>query len=145
MRLNSVPTSQPPPVMKNRISSQPKHSAVRPLYYHFRSIRPALPTKARSLQLVLVLGCVEKCYFGGQGAIICPGMSSSWSASWQMTMAVGVMEARGKLPLIKELQKQGGWCGGVDRLYSLPSAEPIHHAEPPLWASSWVNGWTSVG
>ncbi len=56
-----------------------------------------------------------------------------------MNMLVGVMEAPGKLPLIKELQR------GVDGLYCLPSAEPIEPAEPPVWASSWVNGWTPVG
>lgn len=51
-----------------------------------------------------------------------------------MNTLVGVMEAPGKLPLIKELQR------GVDGLYRVPSAEPIEPAEAPLWASSWVNG-----
>lgn len=44
-----------------------------------------------------------------------------------MNVAVGVMEAPGKLPLITELQR------GVDGLYRLPSTEPIEPAEPPLW------------
>lgn len=59
-------------------------------------------------------------------------MSHSWSASWQMNMLLVVMEAPGKLPLIKELQRRG-------RVVS------FRPAEPPLWASSWVNGWTPVG
>lgn len=139
MRLNSVPASQPPPVMKNRIPSQVKHSAALLYFIAFAASAWALPTIAHCLQLVLVHGCVEKCSSGRQGATICPGMSYSWSASWQMNTLVGVMEAPGKLPLIKKLQR------GVAGLYHLPSAESIEPAEAPLWASSWVNGWTPMG
>lgn len=59
-----------------------------------------------------------------------------------MNMVVGVMEAPGKLPLIEEFPKGVGELDGLQRR---PCAEPIKPAEPPLWASSWVNGWTPVG
>lgn len=75
MRLNSVPASQPPPVMKNRIVGQTKHSAALLYFIAFAASDRALPTIAHSLQLVLVHGCVEKCSSGRQGATICPGMS----------------------------------------------------------------------
>lgn len=107
MRLNSVPASQPPRVMKNRIPSQPKHSAALLYFIASAASARALPAIARSLQLVLVHGCVEICYSGTQGATICPGMSYSWSASWQMNMVVCVMEAPGKLPLIKDTEGGG--------------------------------------
>lgn len=81
MRLNSVPASKPPRVMKNRISGQPKHSAALLYFIAFAASARALLTIAHSLQLVLVHGCVEKCSSGRQGATICPGMSYSWSAS----------------------------------------------------------------
>ena len=109
MRLNSVPASQPPPVMKNRISSQPKHSAALLYFIALTASAWALPTIAHSIQLVLVHGYVEKCSSGRQGATICPGMSYSWRTSWQMNTLVGVMGAPGKLPLIKELQRGVGW------------------------------------
>lgn len=108
MRLNSVPASQPPQVMKNRIPIQPKHSEALLYFIAFAASAWALPMIVHTLQLVLVHGCVEKCNSGGQGATICPGMSYSWSASWQMNTVVGVMGAPGKLPLIKELQKGVG-------------------------------------
>lgn len=41
-------------------------------------------------------------------------------------MLVGVMEAPGNLPLIRELQRGGGTV----------STEPIEHSEPTLWVSS---------
>ena len=82
MRLNSVPAGQPPPVMKNRIPSQTKHSAALLYFIALAASAWALPTIAHSLQLVLVHRCVEKCSSGRQGATICPGMSYSWSASW---------------------------------------------------------------
>lgn len=81
MRLNSVPASQPPQVMKNRIPIQPKHSAALLYFIAFAASAWALPMIVHTLQLVLVHGCVEKCNSGGQGATICPGMSYSWSAS----------------------------------------------------------------
>lgn len=106
MRLNSVPASQPPPATKNRISNQWKHSVALLYFIAFAASSRALPVIARSLQLVLVHECVA-CSAGRKGATICPGMSYSWSASWQMNTLVGVMEAPGKLPLIKELQGGG--------------------------------------
>lgn len=99
MRLNSVPVSQPPPVMKNRIPRQPKHSGALLYFIAFTASAPALPTIARSIQLVLVHGYVEKCSSGRRGATICYGMSYFWRASRQMIKLVGVMEAPGKLPL----------------------------------------------
>lgn len=48
MRLNSVPASQPPPVMKNRISSQPKYSAALLYFIAFAASAWALPTIAQS-------------------------------------------------------------------------------------------------
>lgn len=101
MRLNSVPSSQPPPVMKNRILGQPKHSAALLYFIAFEASARALQTIAPGLQLVLEHGCVEKCSYGREGATICPGMSYSWSESWQMNMLVGVLEASGTRPLIK--------------------------------------------
>lgn len=58
-----------------------------------------------------------------------------------MNMVVGVTEAPGKLPLMKELQMGGR----LDSLHRLPAAGPIEPAAPPLQASSWVNGWIPVG
>lgn len=139
MRLNSVPPSQPPPVMKNRISGQPKHSAALLYFITFTTSAQALPMILQSLQLNLVYECVGKCSFMRQGPTICTGMSYCWSTSWQMNMLVGLMEAPGKRPLIKDLQ----WR--VDGLYHLLSSEPTRPAEPPPWASRWVNGWTPIG
>lgn len=56
-----------------------------------------------------------------------------------MNMLVGQMETLVKLLHIRELQR------GVDSLYHLPSSEPMRPAEPPPWASRWVNGWTPIG
>ena len=59
-----------------------------------------------------------------------------------MNMVVGVTEAPGKLPPMKELQMGGV---GLDSLRRSPADGLIEPAAPPLQAPSWVNGWIPVG
>lgn len=53
-----------------------------------------------------------------------------------MNTLVGVMEAPGKLPLIKELHGEGGGISNV-----LPSAESVELSEPKLWppTGKWMD------
>lgn len=83
MRLNSVPlwtTSS----SHEKTEAPANQSTLQHFFILSLSLHPsgALPTTARSFQLVLVHECVEKCSsLGGRGETICPEMSHSWSAS----------------------------------------------------------------
>lgn len=79
MRLNSVPAGEPPRVMTNT-KFLVQRSALRCFFYRLRGILPGPPTTARTLQLVLVHRRVAERYPGRRGAVICRGMSFSWSA-----------------------------------------------------------------